>query len=368
MMSPQPNPATALSKPLAMVPPSAARWKKVNELFSSAIDLPAAEREAFLHSHGADRETIAEVRRLIRLESESGDFLNQPVDASEPARPGLEEGQILSGRYRVERRIGAGGMSGGVYAALDLRHGVMVALKNIADSREFQLARRITHPNVCRVFDCDSDGDIQFLTMELLRGQTLEERLQERGALVGHELDALVRQLCAGLKAAHDAGVLHRDLKPANVLLTEGGRVVIADFGLARQTCNSHSQQLAGTLNYMAPELLAGRPASVASDLYALGVLLHQAATGELPIDPAPLPSTLKRAIRCCLQMDPAMRPESVDSLTKILQSFENRVRGILRIWPQKTSPACLTSARLASPQPGRTSTPVFTTLSGLLS
>ncbi len=340
-------------------------WQEVSGLFSDAMDLPPAERDSFLAERCSDAETIAEVQRLIRLESKSEDFLNQPVSEQEPTAPELEEGQILSDRYRIERRIGVGGMCGGVYSAIDVKHGEHVALKTICSAQEFQLARRVTHINVCRVFDCDSDGDIQFLTMELLRGQTLEDRLKQ-DTLKNEELLEFARQLCAGLKAAHEAGVLHRDLKPANIFLTEEGRVVIADFGLARPSHNAQSQQLAGTLAYMAPELLAGRPASVVSDIYSLGVVLHEAATGKLPIDPVKVPSTVKRVIRCCLQMDPAMRPKSVDSVEKLLQSIENRVRGILRIWPQTTSPACSTIARLASPQLGRTSTPGFTTLFGL--
>ena len=343
-------------------------WKVVSELFADAMDLPPAERDSYLAERCSDAQTIAEVQRLIRLESKSEDFLSQPVTTQEPAAPELEEGQILSNRYRIERRIGVGGMCGGVYSALDLKHGMLVALKTICSAREFQLARRVTHTNVCRVFDCDSDGDIQFLTMELLRGQTLEDRLKTDGPLSDAEMLEFARQLCAGVKAAHEAGVLHRDLKPANIFLTEEGRVVIADFGLSRPSGphNTQSRQLAGTLTYMAPELLAGRPASVASDIYSLGVVLHEAATGKLPIDPVNVPATVKRVIGCCLQMDPAIRPKSVDSVEKLLQSMGNLVRGILRIWPQKTSRACSTIARLASPQLGRTSTPDFITLSGL--
>jgi eukaryotic-like serine/threonine-protein kinase len=348
-------------------------WKQVGDLFDQAMDVAPAQRRQFLQAAVSDPQILQEVERLIRLEEQAQGFLSSPVDLQTPLLPDaasqLTEGQVLANRYRIDCQIGSGGMCGGVYRALDLKNGNMVALKTLSAAREFQLARRVTHRNVCRVYDCDTGEEgIQFLTMELLRGQTLEQLLKADGCLSGAQLMDFTMQLMAGLQAAHEAGVLHRDLKPANIFLTEDGRVVIADFGLARPNHGTHSQQLIGTLAYMAPELLAGRPASIASDIYSLGVVLHEAATGKLPIDPAKLPAEVKRVIRCCLQMDPAMRPKSVDSLRKLLDSIENRVRGILQIWPKTKSPGCSMIARLGSPQLGRTSTPGFTTLSGLLS
>jgi serine/threonine-protein kinase len=310
-----------------------ALWPQVKSAFSEAMERPASQRSSFLLTRCPDPELLCEVHRLIQLEPKAARFLSEPLEL-EPvgATEILEPGASVRQRYRIDRLIGSGGMCGGVYQAFDTELEIGVALKVVPDSREFLAARSVTHPNVCRVFDCGRDGAVRFLTMELLIGQTLEERLATRGPLEGAELAAFVRQICAGLSAAHEAGVLHRDLKPANVFLTAGGRVVLTDFGLAHTAgAASTSRQLIGTLPYMAPELFAGRSATVASDIYSLGVLLHEASTGKLPVDSAEVPRRWRRALRNCLQLDPGLRPKSVAELSRA--SHERFRRAFAFLW-----------------------------------
>lgn len=226
---------------------------------------------------------------------------------------------------------------GEVYAAFDRDLGEEVALKILrpafqAESarllQEVLAARRVTHPNVCRIFDIGRDGQLAFFTMELLPGVTLAEHLQP-GALPRGEFETLYRQLASALRAAHAAGVLHRDLKPANVMRVSADRFVITDFGLAHRLENGRSTAsgpLAGTLGYLAPEVIAGRPHTAAADIYSFGILLHQAATRRMPFDEKPLaaildsdarrPSGLDASLAAfvdqCLQLDPSRRPREL--------------------------------------------------------
>ncbi len=313
---------------------------QVKTIFAEALERPVSQRSSFLMGRcSSDPELLYEVHRLIGFDQKAGAFLSDPLDfgmAAPVQLSALELGTIVAGRYRIERLIGKGGMCGGVYEAFDSDLKILVALKVIEDSREFLTARAVTHPNVCRVFDC-VDG--RHLIMELLQGETLEQRLATRGPLVGEEMDDLVRQLCAGLAAAHAAGVLHRDLKPANIFLTSSGRVVLTDFGLAQVSsgCCATSRQFIGTLPYMAPELFAGRSASVASDVFSLGVVLFEACTGKLPFEGGEVPMRWRRLIRKCMQVDPARRTFRYESLIP---------RGILPFWLPKKLQSCSTTAK----------------------
>jgi hypothetical protein len=283
-----------------------------------------------------------------------------------PGRTGaFAAGDELAGRYRVVRLVGAGGM-GEVYEAFDTALGETLAVKTIGLGvpldqasivrlkAEVQLARRVTHQNVCRVFDLGfhEQADrrpgapsitVPFLTMELLGGETLRARLRRVGRLAGGEARTVVEQLAAGLATAHAAGVVHADFKSENImLLQEAGtiRAVIMDFGLARPlgTASGLSRSgkglIAGTVGYMAPEQLDGRRATEASDIYALGVVTFEMLTGRLPFpstsalaaaveaisSPAPtvrslgieVPAFLDALISRCLQADPRARYASM--------------------------------------------------------
>jgi predicted Ser/Thr protein kinase len=202
-------------------------------------------------------------------------------------------GRLIAGRYRIIALLGKGGM-GEVYRADDLTLGQAVALKFLPDEaardegllerfrNEVRIARRVSHPNVCRVYDVgDVDGQT-FFTMEYVDGEDLASLLRRIGRLPPDKALDIARQLCAGLAAAHTKGVLHRDLKPANIMLDGRGQVVITDFGLAGVADEIRGNEIrSGTPAYMAPEQLAGKEVSPRSDIYALGLVLYEVFTGK---------------------------------------------------------------------------------------
>lgn len=255
-----------------------------------------------------------------------------------------EPGTTVLERYRVVRKLGKGGM-GSVYLCDDLRLAVPVALKFMdgalrSDARfvdqlltETRLARRVTHPNVCRVHDVGEVDGVPFLSMEYIDGEDLKSLLRRIGRLPADKALQIARQLCLGLFAAHEHGVLHRDLKPQNVMVDGDGDVRITDFGIAVERGNSvDGSTVVGTPAYMAPEVLCGGAPSVKSDLYSLGLVLHEVFTGRRVYDGtsmtelvdarsrAPRPPSdfvrdldrdVERAILACLEPDPESRPES---------------------------------------------------------
>jgi serine/threonine protein kinase/Flp pilus assembly protein TadD len=213
-------------------------------------------------------------------------------------------GELLSGRFRVVRRIAHGGM-GVVYEAFDEKLDRRIALKCALSGYgrrlfpEVRLATEVSHPNICRIFEIHSaetvQGSLEYFTMEFLEGPTLAERIAS-GPVPRAEAETIARHLCAGLAEAHRNGIIHGDLKPRNVILAKnpGGtlRAVIADFGLARAVLGFGDA--GGTCGYMAPELHTGGPTTIASDIYALGVILHELACGLRPDERAAiLESTL---------------------------------------------------------------------------
>jgi hypothetical protein len=263
--------------------------------------------------------------------------------------PALDEGrfvpgQILAERYRIVALLGKGGM-GEVYRADDLRLGQAVAMKFLPEAvahdgaalarfhREVRLARQVSHPNVCRVFDIGETSGLPFLTMEYVDGEDLASLLRRIGRLPQDKAVEISRQLCAGLAAAHEAGVLHRDLKPANVMLDKRGKVRITDFGLAGLAGPGDDQMRGGTPAYMAPEQLAGKAATAVSDIYSLGLVLYEIFTGRrafessnlgdlvrqhqsaTPTNPSKLVEGLdpliERVIMRCLEAEPHSRPSS---------------------------------------------------------
>jgi serine/threonine-protein kinase len=254
-------------------------------------------------------------------------------------------GTKIAERYRIVSLAGRGGM-GEVYRADDLKLGHPVALKFLPrevkeGSRSFQhflsevrLSRQIAHPNVCRVYDIAEVDGQHFLSMEYIDGEDLKGLLRRIGRLPKDKGIQIAQQLCAGLAAAHEKGVLHRDLKPANVMIDGRGQARITDFGLARLADGAAGAgEVAGTPAYMAPEQLARGETTVQSDLYSLGLILHEVFTGQqvhksgslaevmrshedsTPTQPSTLVDDLdpavERAILRCLQKEPAQRPKS---------------------------------------------------------
>ena len=257
-------------------------------------------------------------------------------------------GTLLGGRYRIVGRLGRGGM-GEVYRADDLKLAQPVALKFLPAEldrdpsrlmqlhNEVRMARQVSHPNVCRVYDIDEVDGHTFLSMEYVDGEELASLLRRIGRFSIERSLELAREICAGLGAAHERGVIHRDLKPANVMIDGTGRVRITDFGLAGVTGESLR---AGTPAYMAPEQLAGAEITAQSDIYALGLVLYELFTGQRAIEAknvsellrkreagivAPseivrdLDPAIDRAIFRCLEHDPRARPASALAVSAAL-------------------------------------------------
>ena len=294
---------------------------------------------------------------------------------------GYRAGTLVTERYRLIRRLGRGGM-GEVFDAEDLRLGQRVALKLLAPRwyhdpilrerflDEVRFARRVSHPNVCQVYDLGEAGDTLFLTMEEIEGEDLR-RLLARGPLPRERAIEVSLQICRGLAAIHDRGLLHRDLKPGNVMIGVDGRVLLTDFGLAAPIATTDDPEAGdpeagdpeagdpeagdpevgemtagGTVAYMAPELLVGGSASLRSDLYALGAVIYELFTArhphpghalmalarhtrgdrarvvppvELTLEPG-LDPTVAHLVRWCLATDPKDRPASAEAVEAALQ------------------------------------------------
>ncbi len=265
------------------------RFARIKAIFVRALELPAGERDGFLSRECAgDAGLCSEVEALLAHSSD--ETLAAAPPGTEQARPRLEPGRVLAGRYRISTLLGRGAM-GEVYLARDLTLDVEVALKLLLSSApdavaklldEVRLARQVTHPSVCRVFDVAEVGGEPFLTMEYIAGADLRAVLKRVGRLAPDKVRDVGIQLCQGLAAAHGSGVLHRDLKPSNVILDADGRVHITDFGIAVPTNTGGHGLIAGTPAYMAPELFSGEGrATERSDLYAVGLILYEAATGQ---------------------------------------------------------------------------------------
>ena len=266
-----------------------------------------------------------------------------PGDTIDDAR--FVPGHLLGGRYRIVGLVGRGGM-GEVYRAEDLTLRQTVALKLLPEPvagdshalerfrREVRVARQISHPNVCRVYDIGEADGLHFLSMEFIRGEELSSVIKRFGRLPSDKAVELARQICAGLAAAHRGGVLHRDLKPANVMIDEAGDARVTDFGLAGLAEEVRGDELAGTPLYMSPEQLAGKELTPRSDIYSLGLVLYELFTGKRAFDGATaqevlsrrwadatptspsshvrdLDPVVERVILRCLEPEPARRPAS---------------------------------------------------------
>src|SRR5580698_7642396 len=254
-------------------------------------------------------------------------------------------GTLLGGRYRIIGLLGRGGM-GEVYRATDLTLGQSVALKFLpaeaaGNNRllerfagEVRVARQVSHPNVCRVYDLGEVDGAPFISMEYVDGEDLASLLPRIGRLPADKAIETARKICAGLAAAHDRGIIHRDLKPQNIMMNKRGDVVIMDFGLAAIADQlSGAEARNGTPAYMAPEQLKGAEVTSRSDIFALGLVLFELFTGKRPYDAKTVPLLLsqqesglvtsmtsqfadidpavEKTIRRCLDPDPLKRPSS---------------------------------------------------------
>jgi protein kinase-like protein len=345
--------------------PEGARAGRVRYALCDVIRCPACSSEIselarFCASCGQPLSSISQaptglatpsVAEAVRRAAGSGVVRVGSVDSIDTG--GFAPGTVLGGRYRVIGLLGRGGM-GEVYRADDLKLGQPVALKflpevlatdAVARERfysEVRLARQVSHPNVCRVYDLADIEGRHCLSMEYVDGEDLSSLLKRIGRLPQDKALEIARQLCAGLAAAHDRGVLHRDLKPSNVMIDGRGRVRITDFGLAVASGAAAADgETSGTPAYMAPEQLDGKSATVQSDLYALGLVLYEISTGrrafdagsfeefrrkhsqELPKIPsrfvAGFDPAVERVILKCLEKDPRLRPSSAIQVASTL-------------------------------------------------
>jgi serine/threonine-protein kinase len=370
------------------------RWRRLQPLLDQVLELPPEQRRAWLdEACSGDPELRADLEQILSADAEAARVLDsapgaavedllreianeRPTLRATPGSPvnldeapprlmrsgwsadgsddgGLLPGTVLAHRYRIVNLLGRGGM-GKVYRADDLKLGQAVALKFLPEELqrepsalhrfldEVKLARQVSHPNVCRVYDvADTDGR-HFLSMEYVDGENLASLLERIGKLPKEKALEIGRQLCAGLAAAHDAGILHRDLKPANVMLDGKGHVRITDFGLAVAAEQLKGREAeSGTPAYMAPEQLEGLEATRRSDVYALGLVLYELFTGKrvfpastlkearrlreesIPTSPSALVEgfdpAVERAILRCLERDPSLRPASARAVAAAL-------------------------------------------------
>ncbi len=350
---------------------------QAEHIFASVLSLDREKRAEYLNEVCRDAPDVRlQVEQLLAEDERAGSFLMQPLlsarrgaagDGTEGMRAGLagaaaseanvsasgadtpqfKPGDLVYGRFVVVRYIARGGM-GEVYEVEDRQlKGARMALKTIlsyyaADpvlhdrfKREVLMAREISDPHVCPIYDLfvwdRPEGRMLFLTMKLLAGETLAQRLAGRGRLPLEEVAAITRQVGSGLAAAHAAGVLHRDIKAANIMLNLAGARVyacITDFGLARAMVQESTaltvQGVPGTPGYVAPELFYGEAPSQASDVFAFGVVVYQMLAGHLPrgaitdapvrkqLHEAAVPAPWRRMVESCLQPSPARRCNDV--------------------------------------------------------
>lgn len=238
---------------------------------------------------------------------------------------------MLGGRYRIEQVLGFGGM-GVVYRARDLKLDSEIALKRIRPDRfaperretlrrEIILARKVTHENVCRVYDLVECNGEEFVSMECLPGRTLKEIEQKERILpLGRGL-SIAKGICNGLAAAHRIGVLHRDLKPENVMVGDDGKPRLMDFGIAVESAGfvPQGETIPGTPQFLAPELLQGEAPSVRTDVYAMGVVLYEMFTGRVPIDDDNTARLVRRIVRETPPTVASLRPDLPKELAGIL-------------------------------------------------
>jgi eukaryotic-like serine/threonine-protein kinase len=341
------------------------RWMRIKRIFEAVVDSPLAERQELLCSLcGGDSQLESEIRHLLAAENRAGSFLEGGAElalsvfAEGEASRSFEDGRVVSDRFEVRRLIARGGM-GEVYEAWDRELQQTIALKTIGHDiyqypgvlthfkGEVKESLRITHPNVCRVYQLASCTDapdhvVWFLTMELVDGPTLAQYLRQSGPMPYRRAYTSIQQMVSGLACAHELGIVHRDLKPGNLMIagpaTAGERLVITDFGLALSGSSPEVSGLSGTPAYMAPEQRRGEAVGPPADIWALGLIICEMMTGEAPelemsssarcrleldawLAAHPrLPHRMRAIVRRCLRHSPADRFQNAGEIVPLLE------------------------------------------------
>ena len=354
--------------PNQMTTPGDSNYDQLQRIFLEALELKdAAAREAFLDRSCAGEAGLREAVQALFLEHEetgrSGSTIlatnkGDASGAEDPQSSAFVPGKVLVDRYRIVSLLGKGGM-GEVYRADDLKLEQPVALKFLpagleqkqsllqALYNEVRQARKVAHRNVCRVYDVGEAQGLHFLSMEYIEGEDLASLLRRIGSLPAAKALELGRQLCAGLAAAHEEGLLHLDLKPANLMIDGRGDLRVTDFGLAMLVGEAESgERRAGTPVYMAPEQFADGRASIRSDVYAAGLVLYEMVAGQRLCPGGTLPEIIdfhrrggavtqidektggvegpfRELVRWCVARDPADRPASMEQVLEKLKLVE---------------------------------------------
>ena len=349
----------------AAVREAASREQKVRCQSLGKITIEGrAEKEEVFELLWTDAETYAGLRQRLSTALQRGELVSpgvqldelMPVEAGAPAEgPARASLKPLAARYQVMGEVSRGGM-GIVYKARDRETGELLALKVLkpeiaADQavmerfiNELRLARKITHKNVCRIYDFHRTDGTAYISMEYVEGESLRAVLNRFGGLPLRKALDLARQIVAALREAHGQGIVHRDLKPENVMVDPAGNVKVMDFGIALSTAlpSGHTGTIVGTPAYMAPEQAEGRRVDARADIYALGLLLYEMLTGkptfsgdtpvtvalkqvrESPPPPRQLepaiPVHVEEAVLRCLAKDPALRFQTVGELEAALR------------------------------------------------
>jgi serine/threonine-protein kinase len=244
------------------------------------------------------------------------------------AQADIPVGHLFANRYRIEQILGRGGM-GVVYKATDAQLDETVAIKTLPGDvmtrspedlerfkREIRLARKITHRNVLRTFDYGEADGVYFISMEFVRGYTLAELIDEAPSrrMPSRAIVGIARQICRGLQAAHEQGIIHRDIKPQNVLIDAKGEVKLMDFGIARMAEAPEAMTqvglIVGTPHYMSPEQVQGKQLDARSDVYSMGVMIYELLVGKRPFESSSLTGVLTAHITEKAKPAIDLRPE----------------------------------------------------------
>lgn len=356
-----------------------ADWTRLNDIFHRALEVPAAERAAFVNEEcGGDPELGAEVASLLAAHDRAADFIEHPnLSAADIFAQAMSSGESLVGRtvgqYRILRVLGEGGM-GIVYLAEDTRLGRPVALKALAPNftrdpgrrerltREARAAAALTHPGIATVYALEEFDDHLYICSEYVPGETLREELRRGPLPVARVIDAGLG-IVRAVATAHERGIVHRDLKPENLIRTPAGDLKILDFGLARfrdvipgAAMLTGDGAVLGTPGYMSPEQIRGDAVDFRSDLFSIGIILYELATGVHPflgsdsastiarileteprrlrdfapaLGPAAAPlAQLEAVVSTCLQKSPGMRQRSTQELITALEHARDAVSG----------------------------------------